>query len=126
MKDKVDRVSIEEPEASSSGFDDITAPCDACGEENVGVGTPVMMVIPGMIFNNVEYDVPMFVPDPDVKLRIVQLPNGAIGFVTDQEKTKYNHEDCYTKLVDEVAYLTDGPGDEDDESEEEEEEEEND
>jgi len=117
MKDKVERAQIEEPDSTSTGFDDITAPCDACGEENVGVGTPVMMIIPGMIFNNIEYDVPMFVPDPDVKLRIVQLPNGQLGFVTDHNVTKYTHQDCYTRLVDEVAYM-DPDEDENDENEE--------
>jgi len=104
---------------TSSSFDTITAPCDACGEENVGVGTPVNMVIPGMLFPSREYDVAIFVPDPDVKLRIVQLPNQALGFITDEEKTKYLHQECYNDLIDEVAYAPSFAGDDDEEDEDE-------
>lgn len=120
MKDKITRTQFESPETQDgshefAGYDDITAPCHACGEDNVGVGTPVMMVIPGMIFPSREYDVPVFIPDPDVKLRIVQFPNGMIGFVTDEEKTKYVHEDCYDQLINEVANIVDDDDEEEDE-----------
>lgn len=125
MKDKISREQIETEEEPSNfeGFDDITAPCDLCGEENVGVGTPVIMMIPGMIFPSREFDVPMFVPDPDAKLQIVKLPNNQLGFVTDETVTKYTHEQCYTDLVEQAMYAEEAEDDEDDEDEEEEDEE---
>lgn len=121
-KDKITREQYTDPEETAStfdGFDDITAPCHACGEENVGVGTPVVMVIPGMIFPSREYDVPVFIPDPDVKFRTVQFPNGSVGFVTDEEKTKYVHEECYDMMINEVANIVDDDDDDDDEEDEE-------
>lgn len=119
MKDKVSREEFaaaqddyDNDEVVSTSFDTITPPCDACGEENVGMGAPVMMAIPGMLFPSREYDVPVFVPDPDVQLRIIAMPNGAIGFVTDETKTKYQHEECYQLAIDNLAYDVEDDDDE--------------
>jgi hypothetical protein len=103
-------------------FDSLTPPCNACGEENVGVGVPVVMSIPGMMFINQQYDAPIFIPDTDAQLRIEQLPNGMIGFVTDEKITKYEHKQCYDQLIDEVAYGVgmESDGEEDDEEDDEE------
>lgn len=128
-KDKIHRADLrmyqdatptKDPEEPSSGFDDITAECHACGEVHVGVGTAVVMAVPGMIFPSMEYDVPVFIPDPDVQIRLLTLPNGMIGLVTDHTKTKYLHEECYTNLIDEVAYAAMEAETEDDEEEEDE------
>lgn len=118
-KDRITREQIESQQEPTDfeGYDDITAPCHACGEDNVGVGTPVIMAIPGMIFPSREYDVPVFIPDPDVKFRTVQFPNGMVGFVTDEEKTKYLHEDCYDMMINEVANIVDDDEDDEDEDE---------
>jgi len=81
-----------------------TPGCDACGEESIGMGIAVVMAVPGMLFPSTEYDVPVFIPDPDVKFRSIVFPNGATGFVTDETTTKYLHRECYDDLVEELAY----------------------
>lgn len=103
----------EEAPEELSAFDEITAPCDACGQENVGVGQPIRMIIPGMLFPSREYDCSVFIPDPDVKIKIVMYPNGTMGFVTDEQITKYAHNECYELLIDEL--LTQEQDEEDDE-----------
>jgi len=114
MKDRVASYSPRTEGHNLNIFHDITAPCDLCGEKNVGVGTPVLMMVPGMIFPSREFDVPMVVPDPDVKMQIVKLPNGQIGFVTDETMTKYAHGECYSDLVDQAMYAEDEDDEEED------------
>jgi hypothetical protein len=124
VKDKISREEFEaqqDEDPASTSFDDITASCDACGEENVGMGVPVMMAIPGMLFPSREFDAPVFVADPDVKLQIITLPNGMLGFFTDETKTKYLHEECYQLSLDNLAYEVEEDEEEEDEEEEDEE-----
>jgi len=118
MKGKVEIHPHDEDETT---FDDMTPNCHACDTEPVGVATNVYLVLKGMLFPSVEYSVPVFIPDTDAKIQIIQMPNGQLGFVTDQEVTKYMHAECLDQLVDEVA--AQWYEDEDEENEEEDEDE---
>lgn len=109
------RLVYKKEDEAPQNPDDSTAECNACGEEHVGTGTPVFMVVPGMIFPSVEFDEPMFLPDPDVELRIAQLPNGQLGLMTDQNTTLYVHEECYEALVNEKSAQFFDDDDEDEE-----------
>lgn len=113
-KDKIQKYATADEIEVEPGYDDITAMCTACGEEHVGVGVDVYLMMPGMLMPSREYDVPVFIPDPDVKIRVIQMPNGTLGFVTDQETTKYSHKECIDQLIEEA-----GNEDDDDDDDEE-------
>ena len=118
-KDQVQKLATAAEIEVEPGYDDITAQCTACGEEHVGVGTEVYLMVPGMLMPSREYDVPVFIPDPDAKIRVLKMPNGTLGFVTDQETTKYSHKECIDQLIEDAGCEPelDEDDDDDDDSE---------
>lgn len=118
-KDQVQKLATAAEIEIEPGYDDITAQCTACGEEHVGVGNDVYLMVPGMLMPSREYDVPVFIPDPDVKISVLKMPNGTLGFVTDQETTKYSHKECVDQLIEDAGCEPDDPEVEDDDPEDE-------
>lgn len=85
-------------------YTDITPPCEACGERHVGLGTPVMLVIPGMLFPLVDEAVPVFIADPDVQINFMRMPNGMLGFIVDNVSATYVHAACHDDLIDQAKF----------------------
>jgi hypothetical protein len=93
---KLSRVVLE------STPDTLTPECSLCGEEHIGMGTPALVIFRGQWFPSTEYDAPVFLLDPDTKLRILQLPNGQLALVPDQlgHPTAHAHDECLEQLQD--------------------------
>lgn len=73
-----------------------------CGYE-VGLGSDAFILIRGTWFHSREYDTPVFLLDPDTKLRILQMPNGQLAFQSDDEghPTLHAHKDCLEHVINE-------------------------
>jgi hypothetical protein len=112
-----DRARVEPELEVSPGYDDMTPECFACGESHVGVGSPVYMIVPGMMFPNRSYDIASFVPDPDAKLVTLQMPNGQLAYVTDHSTVKYAHAECIDTLIDEAGNVFEEEEEEEEEDE---------
>ncbi len=80
-----------------STADALTPECDLCGEEYIGVTNDAFVILKGQFFPHNEFDAPVFMLDPDTDMRILQLPNGQLGLVTDSFKppTKHVHSECF-------------------------------
>jgi hypothetical protein len=89
-------------EADGSAADHMTPECDLCGQENVGVGVDTILILKGMWFPSIEYDVPLFLLDPDTRLRIIEMPNRQLALLPDTlgYPTKHAHTECLEQLVD--------------------------
>ncbi len=93
--------------------DVLTPECFLCGEEHIGVTNDAVLILKGQHFPSTEFDVPVFLLDPDTKLRILELPNGQLALVADTlgHPTKHAHQECLEMMADETYY----DDDEDDE-----------
>lgn len=118
MKTKA-HVDLHPHDEDETSFDDMTPNCHACDTEPVGVVTEVYLVVKGMLFPSSEYDVPVFIPDPDVRMTVLTMPNGQLGIVTDQSITKYMHAECLDQLVNEAGSTFWEDAEEEEEEEEE-------
>jgi hypothetical protein len=109
--------SERHPVPGQIDWNDITSECACCGERHVGVGVPVTLTIPGMLFPSMEHAVPVFIPDPDAGVDFLRMPNGTLGFITDTHPCKYIHTDCLDDLIEDAAYANapDEPEEEDEE-----------
>lgn len=82
-----------------SEYDEMTPECDICGEVHVGINTECTLLLQGSYVPNTDYGTSMFVLDPDVKIDILQLPNGQLGLLVDRSKvTAGAHTECLDQM----------------------------
>ncbi len=99
----------EVEEAEEVDDEDMTPRCLACGISNVGIMEDAFVMIRGMWMTSREYDVPVFVLDPDTKIKVIQLPNDQFGIFVDYHgPTKHAHKDCIEQVVEEQFDDDDG------------------
>jgi len=89
--------------------------CSLCGEPMKLFPNCAVVGLPGQWMASTEYDMPIFVPDPDIQLTVVSLPNGQLAFVMNgKEPELHIHDDCFEQMSDEFLYgPTDDPDNDD-------------
>lgn len=91
---------------------DTTPHCYACHEQ-VGLTNDSAVILQGQWMYSTEYDMPIFVLDPDTKLVVIELPNQQLALVPDQEGCPTIHVD---KTCLEIAFDDAADDDDDDDN----------
>lgn len=97
-----------------------TDECCLCGACPINTEEDAYVMLRGMYMRSTEHEVPVFVLDPDTKVRIIQLANGQMALITDAYgtgPTKHAQVECVHSLIQQMGGLNPDP-DPDDMSEE--------
>ena len=99
----VSRYLYEDTSIFEEPTTDMTPECLLCGEEHVGIAEDAILLLQGQWFQNIEFDVPVFLLDPDTKLRILEMPNGQLALVPDTLRgpSQHAHKICLEQLAEE-------------------------
>lgn len=84
-----------------------TAACLLCGQANIPTAEDAYCCIRGQFFESADFEVPVFVIDPDSHLQVVQLANGQLGLITDRNRrhgpTHHTCMECLHALAESVG-----------------------
>lgn len=83
-----------------------TAECALCGQAPIHTEEDAYCCLRGMFMRSREYDAPIFVLDPDTKIRVIQLANGQLALVTDvfdEGPTKHIQAECLHETIKELG-----------------------
>lgn len=89
--------------------------CDYCGQEHLGMRERAYLVLEGAFHYDLQNQTIIFVPHPDTKFAVRELPNGALGFLVDvEEPTRALHYECYHDLAQDLGRAWEDDEDEED------------
>lgn len=82
-----------------------TAECILCGEASIDLEEEAYVALRGAFMQSTEFGVPIFVLDPDTKIRVIQLPNGQLALMTDTSEgpTRHMCKECLHDIAESIG-----------------------